>query len=148
MASMLSDTQRQQVRELLDDMVADVRLVYFSQAFGCETCADTRRILDMLAEISTKVTIDEKNLVIDTDDAARYGVAHAPAIVVLGVGADGVMVDHGIRLLGAPFGYEFTSLMDAILVVSRQGPHLTDASIAALAHVTSPMHIQVFTTPT
>ena len=112
---MLSDTQRQQVRELLDDMAADVRLVYFSQAFGCDTCADTKRILDLLAEIPTKVTIEEKNLVIDTDDAARYGVAHAPAIVVLGVGADGALVDHGIRLLGAPFGYEFTSLMDAIL---------------------------------
>ena len=145
---MLSDPQRQQVRELLDDMVADVRLLYFSQSLGCETCADTKRILDLLAELSSKVTVEEKNLVIDKDDAARFGVTHVPAIAVLGVGADGALTDHGIRLLGAPFGYEFTSLMDAILVVSREQPQLTDATLAALAHVTAPMHIQVFTTPT
>lgn len=145
---MMSDAQRQQVKDLLDDMVADVRLVLFTQSIGCETCPDTTRILEMVAEISSKVTVEERNLVIDKDDAARYGITHAPAIVALRVGADGALVDHGIRLLGAPFGYEFTSLMDAILVVSCEMPHLTDASLAALAHVTSPMHIQVFTTPT
>ena len=42
---------------------------------------------------------------------------HAPAIVVLGVEAAGV-VDHGIRLVGAPLGYELTSLVDAIVTVA------------------------------
>ena len=146
--TMLSDTQRQQIKELLDDMVDDVRLVFFTQSFGCETCGDTGRILRVLTEISPRVSVDEKNLVVDKDDAAAYGVAHAPAIVVLQRAADGTLVDHRIRLLGAPFGYEFTSLMDAILLVSRGGSQLSDASLALLAHVTSPMHVQVFTTPT
>jgi alkyl hydroperoxide reductase subunit AhpF len=145
---MISDAQRLQVKDLLDDMVADVRLLVFTQSLGCETCGDTKRILDVLAEISPRVTVDEKNLVIDRDDAERYGITHAPAIVVLGKEADGTFADHRIRLLGAPFGYEFTSLMDAILAVSRAAPGLSDATLASLAHVTAPMHIQVFTTPT
>ncbi len=145
---MISDAQRQQVKALLDDMVADVRLLLFTQSFGCETCGDTKRILDVLAEITPKVTVEEKNLVIDKDEAARYDITHVPAIVVLGQDADGTYTDHRIRLVGAPFGYEFTSLMDGILAVSRAAPSLTDASLAKLAHVTAPMHIQVFTTPT
>ena len=43
---------------------------------------DPGRILRVLTEISPRVSVDEKNLVVDKDDAAAYGVAHAPAIVV------------------------------------------------------------------
>ena len=145
---MIPDAQRRQIKELLDDMVGDVHLVLFTQSFGCETCGDTKRILDALVEISPRLSLDEKNLVIDKDDAAAYGITHAPTILVLGKGADGATVDHGIRLVGAPFGYEFTSLMDAILIVSKSAPQLTESSLAKLAHVTTPMQVQVFTTPT
>ena len=53
------------------------------------------------------------NLVLDKERAAAYGIDRAPAMVLL---ADGV--DTRIRFLGVPAGYDFMSLVDAILAVS------------------------------
>jgi hypothetical protein len=45
-------------------------------------------------------------------------------------------------------GYEFASLLAAIKDVSRGGTDLTDETKTALAGVTTPIHLQVFVTPT
>jgi glutaredoxin-like protein len=47
-----------------------------------------------------------------------------------------------------PSGYEFGALVDAILDVSSGDSGLTPATRAALAQVTQPVHVQVFSTPT
>jgi len=66
------------------------------------------------------------------------------AIVVLG--ADGS--DSRIRFLGAPAGYEFVSLVQAVLLVGGHESALTVESRQRLAGVDKPMTMQVFTTPT
>ena len=70
-----------------------------------------------------------------------------PAIVVLRE-VDGSVVDHGVRLVGAPIGHELTSLADAILTVGSGDPGLTADSLARLATLSQPVHVQVFSTPT
>ena len=75
------------------------------------------------------------------------GVEHVPAIVVLRE-VDGSVVDHGVRLVGAPIGHELTSLADAILTVGSGDPGLTADSLARLATLSQPVHVQVFSTPT
>jgi alkyl hydroperoxide reductase subunit AhpF len=65
-----------------------------------------------------------------------------PAIAVLGAR------DYGIRFLGIPSGYEFMSLLDAILVASKGESGLSEASRAMLAGLESPVTLQVFVTPT
>jgi len=51
-------------------------------------------------------------------------------------------------MYGLPSGYEFGTLIDAILDVSSGQSGLSDATKAALAEVKAPVHIQVFSTPT
>ena len=46
--------------------------------------------------------------------------------------------DEGVRFVGAPLGYEFTSLLDAILLVSKRESGLSDASLEMLKQVTQP----------
>jgi alkyl hydroperoxide reductase subunit AhpF len=104
-------------------------------------------VLDLLAGVNDKITIDERNLVLERDEAAAAGIDRAPTILVLSAG-DGQPRDVGVRFVGAPLGYEFTALVDAILLVSRGDAELSDASRLLLASVTSPMTLQVFTTPT
>lgn len=146
--ALLSDAERQQVRELLGNMTDHVTLRFYTQAIGCETCPETGNILELLAELGGgKITIDERNLVLDQSEQDA-GIDRTPTIVVLGRDADGSERDEGVRFVGAPFGYEFTSLLDAILLVSRRDTGLSEESQALLGHVTSPMAIQVFTTPT
>jgi alkyl hydroperoxide reductase subunit AhpF len=144
----LSDADKQQVRDLLASLTDPATLRFFTQAIGCDTCPDTRQILDLLVELGGgKVTVDERNLVLDQSEQ-DIGIDRAPTIVVVGHNPDGSERDEGVRFVGAPFGYEFTSLIDAVLLVSRRETGLSDQSLHLLNSVTSPMSIQVFTTPT
>jgi alkyl hydroperoxide reductase subunit AhpF len=146
--ALLSDTEQRQVRDMLAEMTDHVVLRFYSQSIGCETCPETRQILDLLAELSDgKVTIDERNLVLDVSEE-EAGVDRAPTVHVVRKDADDVEHEVGVQFVGAPLGYEFTSLIDAVLMVSRREHGLTDQSLQLLAAVKAPMAIQVFTTPT
>lgn len=138
----LSDSDRQQVQAMLAGMVNPVKLVFFTQTIGCETCAPTKQILDELTPLSDKLSVEEVNYVLETERAASYGVDHVPAIAMEGA------ADSRIRFYGIPSGYEFMSLLDAIMLVSSGDPGLSEASQALLAKVDAPVKIQVFVTPT
>ena len=129
-------------------MTSPVRLLFFTQTLGCETCRQTRQILDELPLLSDKIAIDEVNLVLDADKAKRYGIDRVPSIAVLGQAAGGEERDSRIRFVGTPAGYEFISLVHAVLLVGGGESTLTEASRRRIAAVDKPVVMQVFTTPT
>jgi alkyl hydroperoxide reductase subunit AhpF len=145
--SMFSDAQRGQVAERLAGLVHPITLALYVQTLDCDTCDETRRLLEDLATISPLIRLDEKNLVLDREAAAAHHVELAPSIVVLG-DEDGAAVDYGVRFAGAPVGYEFSSLLDAMLTVSRREPDLAEPTLARLATLAAAVHFQVFSTPT
>ena len=51
-----------------------VRLVFFEQSIGCDSCTPTRRALENIAAEDGRVTLQTLNLVLDTQQAAEYGV--------------------------------------------------------------------------
>jgi hypothetical protein len=54
-----------------------------------------------------------------------------------------------MRFLGAPAGYEFMSLIEAVILAGTSDSRLTpDSRELISAHVTGPVDIQVFVTPT
>ncbi|HVC19482.1 MAG TPA: hypothetical protein VNE16_05345 [Vicinamibacterales bacterium] len=145
--ALLSDSDRLKLQEVLAAMPAPVRLVFFTQTLGCEMCLVTRQILDELVGLSDKLALEEVNFILDKDKVAAYGVDRVPAIAVVGD------TDPGIRFYGAPTGYEFMSLVDAVLLVSGgssalEGEDFSDASLQRLAAVDQPVDLQVFVTPT
>src|SRR5204863_423236 len=81
--------------------------------------AITRQILDELPPLSDKVSIEEVNFVLDGEKSKAYGIDRAPAIALAyddtQPGSEG-MRDSRIRFLGAPSGYEFISLVQAVLL--------------------------------
>jgi alkyl hydroperoxide reductase subunit AhpF len=145
---LLSDSDRGQVKELLGTLPRPVRLILFTQTFGCETCADAHRLLKELADVSPQLLVEECNLVLDKARAAAFGVERAPTTVVVAIDAEGNERDYGVRFVGLTAGYEFSSLIDAIVLVSSGESQLTDESRALLAAVQEPITIQVFVTPT
>ena len=81
---------------------------------------------------------------LDRERAAQYGIEHIPAIVLLSGDEDTRM-----RFLGAPAGYEFMSLIEAVILAGTNDSQLEAGSRALIAaHVTAPVDIQVFVTPT
>jgi alkyl hydroperoxide reductase subunit AhpF len=145
---LLAPADQDKLRESFAEMTSPVRLLFFTQTLDCETCLQTRQILDELPLLSDKIAIDEVNFVLEKERAAQYAVDRVPAIAVVGQDASGEARDSRIRFLGAPSGYEFISLVQAVLLVGGRGSHLTEENRRRVALVDKPMTLQVFTTPT
>ena len=153
---LLQEKTRQSLQQEFEALTGPVRLVFFTQALGCETCDITRQLLEEVVSLSDKIELVSHNYAIDRTDVERYGVARIPSFAVVrleetqSAGGDTTVAerDYGIRFYGVPSGYEFGSFIGAILDVSSAESHLSQASRELLAQINSPTHIQVFTTPT
>ena len=142
--ALLSDQDRQVVRSHLAELAHDVTLLLFTQAIGGpETGLIAKQILDELAGLSDRLSIDEVNFVLDRERAAKYAIDRIPAIVVLRDGEDTRM-----RFYGAPAGYEFMSLVEAVILAGGDDSGLSAGSKALLSNVSAPLNIEVFVTPT
>lgn len=153
--ALLKERDRIALEQEFANMTGRVRIVFFTQALGCETCDVTREILQEVVPLSEKIELVQYNFAIDRDAVARYAITRIPGFAVLRlqeVQDNGETVtqeqDYGIRFYGVPSGYEFMSLVGAILDVSSGDSHLSPASRALLAQLDKPAHLQVFTTPT
>jgi glutaredoxin-like protein len=142
---LLSDQDRQTVRMHLAGIADPVRLLFFTQTIGGpETALIAKQVLDEVAGLNDLITLEEVNFILEKDRVAAYGITHVPAIAVLKGDAD-----TRIRFLGAPAGYEFMSLIEAIVLAGGRDSGLSDESKTLIAeHVTEPLDIQVFVTPT
>jgi glutaredoxin-like protein len=134
-------------QEFATNLVNPVKLVVFTQTLECQYCAETREIVEEIAGLSDKITAEVYNFVTDKAMADLFGVDKIPAIVPLRV-EDDKDKDYGIRFYGIPSGYEFTSVIEDIIDISKGESGLQPKSKEALASITEPVHFQVFVTPT
>ncbi|MGE0041966.1 MAG: hypothetical protein AB7H88_18995 [Vicinamibacterales bacterium] len=142
--ALLSPQDEQVLRQHLTAIQKPVTLLLFTQTIGgTESGLVAKQVLDEIATLHDQVTVVEKNFVLDTDDRAKYGIDKSPAIVVLADGEDTRM-----RLYGAPTGYEFVPLVEAVLLAGTGVVDLMPETQALIAGVTTPTTMQVFTTPT
>lgn len=142
---LLSDPDRQTVRTHLTGITQPVTLLFFSQTFDApDTVRLAKQVLDELVPLNDHLSLEEVNLILDRERAEQYGIDRVPAIVLLRNGED-----TRLRFLGAPSGYEFTSLVEALILAGTGESGLTDDSRALIAkHVTAPLDVKVFVTPT
>jgi len=129
-------------KEFGTKLVNDVRLVVFSQEIPCAFCRETVQVASELAEISPKIKVEVYDFVRDQMKAKELRIDKIPAMAVIGA------KDYGIRFYGIPSGYEFTSLVGAILDVSKGDSGLSPKSRELLRNLDQSVHIQVFVTPT
>jgi alkyl hydroperoxide reductase subunit AhpF len=142
--ALLSAGDEEVLKQHLASLDTPVELVLFTQAIGAtESATAAKQVLEELARLSDRITFVEKNFVLDADDRNKYGIDKSPAIVVLRDGAD-----TRIRFYGAPLGYEFVSLVEAIVLAGTGNAELEDETKKLLAAVDQPLHLEVFTTPT
>jgi glutaredoxin-like protein len=142
---LLSDRDRQTVQTHLAGLTHDVTLLFFTQTIGApDTVLIARQVVDEVASLSDRISVEEVNLVLDRERSAGFGIDRIPAIVLLRDGADTRM-----RFLGAPAGYEFSSLVESVLLAGTDDSGLTDESKRVIAEkATGPLEIKVFVTPT
>jgi alkyl hydroperoxide reductase subunit AhpF len=149
--ALLDEQVRTQVKAALAEMPRPVKMLMFTQREGgaleCANCGDTRNLAQEVSELSDRIALEVRDFVADEELAKHHGVDKIPAIVLLGAGA-GAPRDHGIRFFGMPAGYEFSTLIEDLRMVSSGDPKLSPATMKFLAGLKEPVHIQVFVTPT
>ena len=141
--SLLSESQKKQVlSRLVQNLQNPVTLTVFTQEYECDYCKENRELAQDIATSSDKIKLEIFDLMKDREKAADLGVDKVPATVIRG--SKGSQV----KFYGVPAGYEFSSFLTDIILVSRGETELSPETRVALAGIKTPVHIQVFVTPT
>jgi len=141
--ALMTEEVASQLKDEFAQLVNPVRLAVFSQALADPESEQVRRLVEELAATSPLLSVESYNFVLDKEKVDGLRIARIPAVAVLGKEKD-----YGIRFYGLPSGYEFGTLVEAILDVSRGDSGLSEPTRAAIKELTQPVHIQVFSTPT
>ena len=108
--------------------------------------AETQQILREITDLTDRVAVEELSLVLEKERAAAYGIDRVPALVLL---AGDEQEDTRIRFLGAPEGWDFLALVDAVLATGGGSPQALSAdTLERLGQLAEDVAIQVFVTPT
>lgn len=140
----IDDNLKTELQKHFSVLKKKVKVVFFTQELECQFCRETRSLLTELSEVTDKIELEIKNFVIDKNDADKYGVDKIPATVLL----DSEGKDFGIRIFGIPSGYEFTSLLEAIILLGTGETNLPQEVVNKIKAIDKPVHLQVFVTPT
>ena len=136
---MIPDDRRELLaNELKEKLGKPVKIVMFTQEIECRFCSDTRKLVQELATLNDKITVEVYDFVADAQKAKEYRIDKIPALAIIG------KKDYGVRIYGIPYGYELQTLIEAVINVSKGKTDLSDKTKAILTEVKAPVHIQVF----
>jgi glutaredoxin-like protein len=141
--SLVPEEQKQHlIDEFREKLTNPIRLMMFTQEVECQFCSQTRQLIGELASLSDKVKVEVYDFVADAEKARMFGVEKIPALVIMGD------KDYGMRFYGFPYGYEFRTLIDAMLLASSGRTDLAQETKQKIREIKVPVNIQVFVTLT
>ncbi|HNS06246.1 MAG TPA: thioredoxin family protein [Candidatus Saccharicenans sp.] len=152
---MLNEEVRDFTRKKFEEeLVNPVELIFFMEeksplivpgqpdSTDCQYCPEIKQLLEELSKLSDKIKLTVYDFKKDADRAAEFHLDRIPAIIIK------TDTDTGIRFFGIPSGYEYMSLLEAIVDASRGQTELSPATKEALKKLKKDVNIQVFVTPT
>jgi len=141
--SLIPEEKKESLQNEFKEKLEDpVKLVMFTQEIECRFCSDTRQLVQEIAKLTDKISVEVYDFVADVDKAKQYGIDKIPALAIIG------KKDYGVKIYGIPYGYELQTLIDAVINVSRGKTDLSNKTKDILADIKTPVHIQVFVTLT
>lgn len=144
--ALLKQEDRDAVREqFATEVRRPIHMVLFVDQKNCDYCDLTHELATEVSELHDDIRLSVYDLQADAARAAELGVDKAPALVILS-GTENT--DYGVRFYGVPSGYEFASLLEAIHMVGGDVANLQPTTHDFLNTLTTPLHLQVFVTPT
>lgn len=147
----MSEEDQKSVRDMFKEMPKRVTVALFTQsqnndstAIPCTYCKETQEIIQEVTSLSDKIQLQIYDFEKENEKAKSYGVDKIPAIVLLGENGE----DYGIKFYGIPSGYEFGTIIEDIVMISKGDSELSSDAKSNIKTITKDTHIQVFVTPT
>ena len=120
----------------------ETRLTVPGQERNLEAFTQANEIMQELSALSDKIHLEVYDHRSDTEKMREYGIQRVPAAVV---GTDGL---RPARFFGVIAGYEFSTLIQDIIDLSKGEIDLSEETQGVLRGLKDDVHIQVFVTPT
>jgi len=146
----LDDNTKKQVQEVFAGITEEVELLIFTGSDlvvpgkdGTGHQKETIELVKEVAELNDKITVTETPLA-GNKAAADAGITLAPTIVFREKGSDRL----NTRFAGIPSGYEFQTLIEAILLYGSKKPLASETGKESLEKIEDTVTMQVFVTPT
>lgn len=140
--ALIPEKDQKQLKKIFQSLANDVKIVSFTQELECEHCKMNTDLLEEVTSLSEKISLEVHDFVKESDIAKKYGIDKIPATILLGDR------DYGIRFYGVPVGYEFTSLIEDIIDISKQESGLPEELLNELSKIDKSVHIQILISPT
>ncbi|MEM2051694.1 MAG: thioredoxin family protein [Candidatus Caldarchaeum sp.] len=140
----LHEHDRKAVRSRLEGKLEKpVTMNVFTQEFECQYCREMRELAGELQELADgKIKLNVYDFEKDAKLAEKWGVDKIPALLLHGER------EYNVRFFGLPAGYEFITLIEDLIEVSKGYSRLSPAVRDRVSKIDKPVHIQVFVTPT
>jgi len=138
----IDEKTKTELKQILSALVSPVKLVFFTQDNACPACAQQRQLLEEVVSLSDKLELKVYDFVLHGDEAMSFKIDKIPATAVIGE------KDYHIRFYGLTAGYEFASLLKAILMVSSGRSGLNPELEGLVRGIKEPVHLQVIVTLT
>jgi glutaredoxin-like protein len=146
MEKFLNEKNIKQIEGAFAEMQEPVQVLYFGSQDQCDTCAETQQLLEEVTATSNKIELSVYDLKEDSEIAEKFNVMNAPGIVIAAKNEADVK-NLGVQFSGTPSGYEFSTLINDILAVSKRDSGLSETTREFLKKLDRPVHLQVFVTP-
>ena len=147
MEKLLNEQVTGQIQQAFAELQQPVQILFFGSQTECDYCNETQQLLSEVSALDERVHLAVHDLQTDAALAAQYQVDKAPAIVIAGKNGETIL-DLGIQFSGIPSGYEFSTLINDILLASKRDSGLGNETREFLKTLKQPLHMQVFVTPT
>ena len=170
--TIIAEKDRPTVRDLLArELVEDVELLLFTRGRSSllaagrhdgESSDETRELLEDLVGLSDRLHLTARDVDAEPAAATLYNVTAVPTVIVRrretateapdptpnGQPSQAAEIGANVRFLGLPAGYEFSTLLADVVDVSKAQTGLSPEVLVAVRAIETPVHIQVFVTPT
>ena len=142
MSRLIDEKAKNELMPVMATLVNPVKLIFFTQKTACPGCEAQEELLRDLSSLSDKLKLEVYDFILNGDQAMNFKIDKIPATAVIG------NRDYNIRFYGLTAGYEFASLLEAIIMISSGRSDL-DPQVEELARsITEPVHMQVMVTLT
>jgi alkyl hydroperoxide reductase subunit AhpF len=161
--TIIAEKDRETIQAMLaSELVDDVELLLFTRPRSrvylpgrqdCETCEETRELLEELVGLSEKLHLTTHDVSLEPDAADAYRVTEVPTVLVRRAQSESAPAEKppappNVRFLGLPAGYEFSTLLADVVDMSKGSTDLSEPGREEVRAIDTPVHIQVFVTPT